>query len=208
MLCDPVTYSIQPPVFSAAIPGQGLLTLHYPATDDDLLFVLELLKKEAAQSWDVLPLLESFKTSFAFIAGSEISQVFMIRLDDLPVFEIEVHKGTKYDMQCSDFRADDGDYVILLAAGNFDQTAFSIYIRGLKLCLKYFFQFPEVKRIIAPLYNGEDRQQRTSLFIQAGLETLPKKTTTNEPDLFIISRPEDDLRPRRGLLFGKTLLEK
>src|SRR5216684_5492446 len=132
MLCDPVPYTIQPPVFSAAIRGQGLLTLHYPTTDDDLLFILELLKKEAAQNWDVLPLLDSFRASFSFIAGSEISQVFMTRLDDLPVFEIEVHKGTKYDMQYSDFRADDGDYVILLVAGNFDRAAFSIYIRGLQ----------------------------------------------------------------------------
>ena len=188
MLCDPTSYTDRSLVLEQTSLEHGRLTLHHPATDIDLRFIVELLKIEAAQNWDVLPLLESFRTSFSCIAGSHTSQAFMVKLNDLPLFEVEVHEGRKHAGLRSDFQAKDGDYFVILLVGNFDQAAFPVYIDGLRLCLEYFFQFSEVKHLIIPLYEGLDEEQRFRLFTEAGITKFLEKEDWKQPDLFSVSR--------------------
>ena len=189
MLCDPISYNDGLPVLAQASLEKDRLTLHHPATDTDLRFIIELLKTEAAQNWDVLPLLEDFRESFSYIAGSHTSQAFMIKLNDLPLFEIEVYEGQKHADLHPDFQAEEGDYFLMLAAGSFDKAAFPVYTRGLRLCLEYFFRFPEVKHLIIPLYAGSDEEQRIGLFTAAGITKFLGKKDWRHPDLYIISRP-------------------
>lgn len=188
MLCDPVSYTDRPSILSSTSLQEGTLTLLHVETDMDMPFIFESLKKESAKNWDIQPLLDNFKKSFSYIAGSHTSQAFIVKLNGLPIFEIEAHEGPKHAPLHSGFQAADGDYFIILIAGHFDQAAFSVYISSLQLCLEYFFGYSEVKRIIAPVYDGSDREQRAQLLIQAGLKGFLEKTTPTEPDLFTIYR--------------------
>lgn len=189
MLCDPVTYTGKPPVLATTALEQGNLILLPVAADEDIHSIFELLQQEAAQVWDVGGLLDAFKESLSSIAGSQTAQAFIIKLEGVPVFEIEVLDAKKnFDLH-PDFEARQGDYVITLVAGNFDHAAFPVYVSSLALCLDYFFGFPEVQQIVAPLYPSLQEETHDRLFTAAGLSLLLERTQPHEPDLFIISRP-------------------
>jgi hypothetical protein len=158
-------------------------------TDKDAPTIFELLKKEARSNWDVAGLLDTFKESFSFMAGSSSSQAFMVHLGEPSLFEIEIHEAQKHFGLRDDFTPDEGDYFVQVFAGDFDRTGFPDYVRGLQLCLEYFWRFPEVKKIIVPVYEGDHEAQQTYLAVQAGLTMFLKKADPKQPDLYQLTRP-------------------
>jgi hypothetical protein len=189
MLCDPVLYADNSPVLVEALLEQGALSLHYVETNKDVPDIFELLKKEARQNWQVEGLLDKFKESFSYIAGSSSSQAFVLHFGEKALFEIEVHEARRHFDLRDDFTLEDGDYFIQVFAGDFDLAEYPIYIQGLRLCLDYFWKFSEVKRIIAPVYTGSREEQQADLFRKAGLTTSLKKNDSKQPDLHLLSRP-------------------
>lgn len=188
MLCEPVSNTGQLPVLATSNLGQGQLMLRHVAADDDIPFIIDLLKRETAQNWDAGVLLDSMQESFNYIAHSQASQAFILRLDGLPLFEIEIHEARKHVDLHSGYRASAGDYFIILLAGGVDQAPMHGYSQGLRLCLDYFFSFPEVRSIIVPLYAGLDAVKRTELYSMTGIEKFLDRSQPKEPDLYRIGR--------------------
>jgi len=189
MLCEPVLNTGLLPILSSSQLEQGHLILHHVQADSDLPLIFDLLKSETAQNWEYQQLLDGFRDSFAYIAGSHTSQAFMVMLDDLSIFEIEAHEARKHEELHAGFVPLEGDYYITLFTGELDKADLSVYVLGLKLCLDYFFSFPEVRRIIAPLFIGKDRALRAKLLEEAGIRPFLPKSLPKEPDLLIITRP-------------------
>ena len=188
MLCEPVLNTGQQPVLASSSVEPGTLTLHHVGTEDDIPFIFNLLKKETAQNWDLDQLLEGFKMTYAYIAGSHTSQAFIVKLNGEPLFEIETHKTRMHADLHSGLQALEGDYSINLFAGEMEKAGFETYLAGLQFCLQYFFGFPEVQRIIVPLVAGNDLEKYTKLVTAAGFLKLMDKTKPWEPDLYTISR--------------------
>lgn len=188
MLCDPVSYSGNSPVLVDAILEEGPLSLNYVATGEDMPDIFELFRREVTQQWDVTVLLDAFQKSLSYIAESNNSQAFMLRLGEVPLFEIEIREVRMYNLQ-DEFVSREEDYRIQVSAGDFSLAAFPLYVSGLRLCLGYFWKFPEVKRIIAPVYTGLREEQQAGLFSQAGMTLTLPRTDPRLPDLFLIERP-------------------
>jgi len=187
MLCDPVLYSDKFPVLVDAILEEGPLSLNYVATGKDMPDIFELFSREVTQKWDVAVLLDAFQKSLSYIAESNNSQAFMVRLGELSLFEIEIREVRMYNLQ-DEFTSGDGDYRIQVSAGDFGLAEFPLYVSGLRLCLGYFWKFPEVKRIIAPVYTGLREEQQASLFSQVGMTLILPRADPRLPDLFLIER--------------------
>jgi len=164
--------------------------LHHVGTDQDIPFIFDLLKKEADRNWDITQLLESFRDTYAYIAGSHTSQAFIVQLDGEPLFEIETHNARMHVDQHTQFQPLEGDFYINLFAGAMDKVDPAVYLAALHLCRNYFFGFPEVQRIIVPLTAGNETYKYSQLVTAAGFGKLMDRSKPTEPDLYSISRPE------------------
>lgn len=190
MLCEPVLNTGQTPILASSNLEQDTLMLHHVGTDHDIPFIFELLRKETSQSWDLDPLLEGFKATYAYIAGSHTSQAFIVELNGEPFFEIEAHKALMHVDLHEKFQPLEGDFYINLFAGDMDKTGPAVYLAGLLLCRDYFFGFPEVHRIIIPLAAGNALEKYTNLITTAGFVKIMDKSKPMEPDLYAISQPK------------------
>ena len=188
MLCEPVSNTGQLPVLATSNLGQGQLMLRHVAPDDDIPFIIDLLKRETSQNWDATLLLDSFQESFNYIAHSQASQAFILQLDGVPLFEIEIHEARKHVDLHLGFRAGAGDYFIILLAGGLDRASMHAYSQGLRLCLDYFFSFPEVRNIVVPIYAGLDALKRDELYTMTGIAKFLDRSLPKEPDLYRIGR--------------------
>lgn len=149
MLCDPVTYSGMQPALVMFPMGPGqVLTLHYLSTDNDLEALYEKFLQHSLGQWDLDGLLERFKTSYHYIAVSSTSQAFMLNVNNQPIFEIEIHKATAHQLLPKDYTPLPNDFIIQIAAGDWNNTTPAQYIESIRRCLQYFFAYQEVQRIL------------------------------------------------------------
>ena len=188
MLCDPLPNFDNSPVLAEASVEQGRLVLLYLTADKDLPFVIKLLKKEYSPGGDLNTTLDGFKEMFSSFAGSSKSQAFIVWLGDLPLFEIEIHNAQMHFPDRPDFTPDEKDYYLQLLGGDFDQAEFQLYVRGLQLCLEYFWKFLGVQRILAQVSRSPHAEQHASLFKEVGMTMPLGITNPGQPDLFLISR--------------------
>lgn len=176
-----------PAVLAETSKGQSLVLLNVNPTDH-LSTIIDLYRKEFSLTSDLSAAISGFREMFASYPGST-SYAFLVQLEDIPLFEIDLHHASLQLPYFSDFTPTEEDYFISVMPGNFSHAEFSVYVSGLKLCLDYFFGFPAAKRILAVVFAGPYLEKRTQLFADAGLHLLRERTTSGEPDLYVIDRP-------------------
>jgi hypothetical protein len=148
MLCAPTTYTGQQPILATyLLPSGSVFSIQHLSVDNNLEELLEELLVETAGRWDLRELVERFKKSFQFMAGSHTSQAFIASIDERHVFEIEVHQAAAHPdlMQAITFTS--GDYIVQISAGGWDKTSVACYAESIGCCLAYFSRFHEVRQI-------------------------------------------------------------
>lgn len=190
MPCDPLPNSSNSPVLAEASDEQGRLVLLYVAADKDLPEIVKLLKKEYSPEGDLNAALEGFREMFSSFAGSGKSQAFLVWLGDTALIEIEIHDAQMHFPDRTDFTPDAKDYFMNLMAGDFDQAEFPVYVRGFRMCLEYFWKFLAVQQILALVNSGPHQQLQGNLFTSAGMTMPLGITNPDQPDLYLIARPQ------------------
>jgi hypothetical protein len=173
MLCDPCVYDgRQPILFTQLLPNGETFAIRHFSVDYDL----EELQREfirQTRSFRLHGLIEQFQNSFHFIAGSSTSQAFTVSLDGTHLFEIEVHQATAHPDLLATLAPQTGDFVLQLSAGNFDKTTPGRYASALHATMRYFFTYPEVRRLLLDTRPYLASEIRTILE-PAGLTPLPR----------------------------------
>ena len=72
----------------------------------------------------------------------------MIELDHQPIYEIEINNATGHQALPKNYIPLDDTYVINLSGGHWDKESPETYVECIKICLRYFLQFDEVKHIL------------------------------------------------------------
>lgn len=188
MFSDPVLNSGDSPILAESSVEVPLVLLHV-AIEKDLPFIADLFKKEVVTAGDLDASLKGFAEMFASFRGSNTSYAFMLWLGKVPLFEIELHLANKQDTLRQDFPPEDHDYNISMMPGNFGHAEFFAYVLGFQLCLDYFWNLPDVKRIIAPVYAGPHEDEHARLFTETGMTLSLKRSNPRDPELYVLSRP-------------------
>ncbi len=165
------------------------LVLLYVATKKDMPVIADLFKKETSSMGDLQSALESFEKMFSSLEVIDTSHAFMVWLGKIPLFEIELHQSNTLAPLRDEFTLEKNDFNISLMTGDFGQAELPIYVRGLQLCLNYFWKVFAAQRILAPVYTGRHAEQQAFLLKEAGLTLTLKRTNTWEPDLYLMPRP-------------------
>jgi hypothetical protein len=186
MLCRPLSNFETSPVLAESSVGPRLF-LRY-ALKTDMPAIVGFYKEDLPPDRNEQAMLNGFQDMFSSFARSGKSQAFMVCLEEIPLFEVEVHDARLHFPYENAYTPEEKDYYMVLKAGAFDLAGFGEYVRGLRLCLNYFLGFPEVQEIIA-LVNGAPRmQEQASLFSQAGMEKRFRIAGPLQEDLYRIAR--------------------
>ncbi len=149
MLCEPVAYTgLQPELFRHFLSSGEMFSIRHFSIDNDLPELHRQFAKQSTENWDLAGLLEKFKESFEYIAGSHTSQAFTVSIDANDVFEIEIHDANAHYSRPGAQSPIAGDFVIQLFGGIWDAVSSALYAECLKQAALYFHNFPEVKRLI------------------------------------------------------------
>ena len=190
MFSDPAPNNDNLPVLAEVSVEQGRLILLNVMIDKDLPAIIQFLKKEYTPKGDLNAAIEGFKEMFSSFAGSLKSHAFVVRLGEEILFEIELHLAELHFPYRRDFTPEEKDYYMVVLGGGFELADFTVYVRGLQLCLDYFGNSLGVQQILAQVDEGPNKLLQFRLFSEAGM-TMPLGVTNPErPDLFVFSRPD------------------
>lgn len=154
MLCDPVVYcGTQSKLFSFTISSGQVFTFRHFSIDHDLETLIEKLLEQTNRHWDLYGLIEKFKESFTYMAGSHTSQAFIGTIDERQVIELETHKGDSHQPQLTGYDVQPGDFIVQIAAGDWSATNPALYAECLQHCWRYFLKFKEVDQLLLDVNN-------------------------------------------------------
>ena len=173
MLCKPASYEgHQSALASFKIHSGELVSLRYVSVDFDLEQLFEKFAARTLSHWDLSGLLQQYRTSLNYMAGSHTSQAFFVCLDQERIFQIEIDMPKRHLLDIVGYTPVTGDFMMRLAGGNWDFFPPPTYIAALRVCLHYFFGFEEVIRI---LIQKSDLHYdcTTDILMPAGFLTVP-----------------------------------
>jgi hypothetical protein len=149
MLCGPVNYTgKQLRLFTTSLSSGQVFSIQHFSVDNDFDEVYRQFFLQSTEHWDISGLLEKFKESFQYMAGSHTSQAFIVSIDQDDLFEIEVHEAMIHKSLLPGYSPKAGEFTIQISAGHWMKASNALYVESIQQSASYFFRFPEVHRLV------------------------------------------------------------